>query len=83
LLTEGSRLKQAYFLLGRAYQKLGRETEAKAPFGKLDEMNRGEASGAKKEPTEEGARKPTDSHPRTGKPAAEAGARGTKRKSIP
>lgn len=31
--------KQAYFLLGRAYQKLGRQNEAQAAFKKLAEVN--------------------------------------------
>jgi hypothetical protein len=31
------RLKQAYFLPGRAYQKPGREAEVRAAFGILDE----------------------------------------------
>ena len=36
------RMKQAYFLLGRDYTKLGRQQEAQAMFQKLDEMNRSE-----------------------------------------
>jgi tetratricopeptide (TPR) repeat protein len=36
------RLKQAYFLLGRAYSKLGRQEEAKIAIKKLDELNRAE-----------------------------------------
>jgi tetratricopeptide (TPR) repeat protein len=34
--------KQAYFLLGRAYSKLGQQQESKAAFQKLDELNRAE-----------------------------------------
>jgi len=34
------RMRQAYFLLGRAYAKLGRQEEAKAAVRKLDELNR-------------------------------------------
>jgi tetratricopeptide (TPR) repeat protein len=34
------RMKQAYFLLGRAYSKLGRRAEAASAFKKLDELNR-------------------------------------------
>ncbi len=41
-----SGMKQAYFLLGRAYTKLGRPTEAQAAFHKLDQMNRSEVPGA-------------------------------------
>ena len=33
------RMKQAYFLLGRAYAKLGRKDDAAAAFRKLDELN--------------------------------------------
>lgn len=33
------RMKQAYFLLGRAYTKLGRRDEAASAFKKLDELN--------------------------------------------
>jgi tetratricopeptide (TPR) repeat protein len=36
------RMKQAYFLLGRAYSKLGRQDEAQAAFKRLDELNRSE-----------------------------------------
>ena len=36
------KMKQAYFLLGRAYSKLGRQEEAQAAFKKLDELNRSE-----------------------------------------
>jgi Flp pilus assembly protein TadD len=32
-------MKQAYFLLGRAYAKLGRKQEADAAFQKLDQLN--------------------------------------------
>ena len=34
------RMKQAYFLLGRAYTKLGRKDEAAAAFKRLDELSR-------------------------------------------
>ena len=33
------RLRQAYFLLGRAYSKLGRKQEADAAFQKLDQLD--------------------------------------------
>jgi protein O-GlcNAc transferase len=33
-------MKQAYFLLGRAYAKLGRQAEAQAAFNKLDQLSR-------------------------------------------
>ena len=39
------RLKQAYFLLGRAYSKLGRQEESKAALKKLDELSRSEVPG--------------------------------------
>jgi len=39
------RMKQGYFLLGRAYSKLGRQEEAKAAIKKLDELNRAEVPG--------------------------------------
>ena len=39
------RMKQAYFLLGRDYSKLGRQQEAQAMFRKLDQMNRSEVPG--------------------------------------
>jgi Flp pilus assembly protein TadD len=42
------RMKQAYFLLGRAYSKLGRQDEAKAALKKLDELNRSEMPGQDK-----------------------------------
>ncbi len=41
-------MKQAYFLLGRAYSKLGRQDEAKAALKKLDELNRAEIPGQDK-----------------------------------
>ena len=41
-------MKQAYFLLGRAYSKLGRQQEAKAAIKKLDEINRAEVPGQEK-----------------------------------
>jgi tetratricopeptide (TPR) repeat protein len=41
------RMKQAYFLLGRDYTRLGRQQEAQAMFLKLDEMNRSEIPGNK------------------------------------
>src|SRR3989442_10299047 len=47
------RMKQAYFLLGRAYSKLGRQEEARAAIKKLDELNRSEVPGQAKEPTVE------------------------------
>lgn len=40
--------KQAYFLLGRAYSKLGRQEESMAAFQKLDEMNRAEIPSQEK-----------------------------------
>ena len=52
------RLKQAYFLLGRAYSKLGRQEEAKAALRKLDELNRAEMPGKEKESSAEGNPKP-------------------------
>jgi tetratricopeptide (TPR) repeat protein len=45
------RMKQAYFLLGRAYSKLGRLDEAKAAVKKLDELNRSEIPGQDKSST--------------------------------
>jgi tetratricopeptide (TPR) repeat protein len=44
------RMKQAYFLLGRGYSKLGRQAEAQAAFQKLDQMNRSEVPGAGSKP---------------------------------
>jgi Flp pilus assembly protein TadD len=44
------RMKQAYFLLGRAFSRLGRQEEAKAAIRKLDELNRSEAPGQAKGP---------------------------------
>jgi Flp pilus assembly protein TadD len=44
------RMKQAYFLLGRAYSKVGRLDEAKAALKKLDELNRAEIPGPEKVP---------------------------------
>src|SRR6266550_7712387 len=44
------RMKQAYFLLGRAYSKVGRLDEAKAALKKLDELNRAEIPGQEKVP---------------------------------
>ena len=41
-------MKQAYFLLGRAYSKLGRLDEARAAVRKLDELNRSEIPGQEK-----------------------------------
>jgi tetratricopeptide (TPR) repeat protein len=52
------KLKQAYFLLGRAYAKLGRQDEARAALRKLDELNRAEASGQEKGTDEDVHRKP-------------------------
>lgn len=40
--------KQAYFLLGRAYSKLGQQDESKAAFKKLDELNRAEIPSPQK-----------------------------------
>jgi tetratricopeptide (TPR) repeat protein len=40
--------KQAYFLLGRAYSKLGQQEASKAAFQKLDELNRGEIPSQEK-----------------------------------
>src|SRR2546426_3253910 len=42
------RMKQAYFLPGRAYSKLGRQDEAKAAFKKLDELSHSEIPGQQK-----------------------------------
>jgi predicted Zn-dependent protease len=50
-------LKQAYFLLGRAYQKLGQQADAKAAFSKLDELNRSETAGQARKQTGEGTQK--------------------------
>jgi protein O-GlcNAc transferase len=44
------RMKQAYFLLGRDYTKLGRQQEAQSMFQKLDQMNRSEIPGERKQP---------------------------------
>jgi protein O-GlcNAc transferase len=44
------RMKQAYFLLGRDYTKLGRPQEAQSMFQKLDQMNRSEIPGERKQP---------------------------------
>jgi hypothetical protein len=44
-------MKQAYFLLGRVYSKLGRQDEAQAAFKKLDELNRLEVPVQEKQPT--------------------------------
>jgi tetratricopeptide (TPR) repeat protein len=41
-LQREPRLKQAYFLLGRIYSKLGRQDDARAALKKLDELNRAE-----------------------------------------
>ena len=41
-------MKQAYFLLGRDYPKLGRQQEANAVLKKLDQMNRSEVPGKTK-----------------------------------
>src|SRR5882724_5184354 len=42
--------KQAYFLLGRPYSKLGRQEESKSAFQKLDELNRSEIPAEQKRP---------------------------------
>lgn len=47
------RMKQAYFLLGRAYSKLGRQAEANAAIKKLDELDRSEVPGQSKAPASE------------------------------
>ncbi|HEY7181241.1 MAG TPA: tetratricopeptide repeat protein [Blastocatellia bacterium] len=73
-------LKQAYFMLGRAYQKLGRQTEAKAAFGKLDELNRNEATGQGKAQPGEARRKLTGSKRSPVGPAADTRHRTTKQK---
>src|ERR1700694_961729 len=52
------RMKQAYFLLGRAYSKLGRLDEAKAALKKLDELNRAEIPGQEKGSTGDANPKP-------------------------
>ncbi len=41
------RLQEAYFLLGRAYSKLGRPEEAKAAFQKFEELEGEDLKGAK------------------------------------
>jgi tetratricopeptide (TPR) repeat protein len=50
------RMKQAYFLLGRAYTKLGRKEEAAAAFKKLDALNGSEvpvqSDGGSQDPTQ-------------------------------
>ena len=43
-------MKQAYFLLGRDYTKLGRREEAQAMFQRLDQMNRSEVPRAGNRP---------------------------------
>lgn len=55
-----SQLKQAYFVLGRAYQKLNRRDEAKEAFRQLDEINRQEAANREKKSTEQ---KPSSAAP--------------------
>ena len=60
-LRQEPRLKQAYFLLGRAYSKLGRPQESRAALEKLDEMNRAEM------PADARAPRPNDL-PKTGRP---------------
>jgi tetratricopeptide (TPR) repeat protein len=55
------RMKQSYFLLGRAYSKLGRPDDAQAAFKKLDELNRSEVPAGKEE-------LPGDDHPKADQP---------------
>jgi predicted Zn-dependent protease len=52
------RMKQGYFLLGRAYSKLGRQEEAKAAIKKLDELNRAEVPGREKGTRDDALGKP-------------------------
>jgi len=51
------RMKQAYFLLGRAYTKLGHQDEANAAFKKLDELSRSEVPGQDKGSPNDGSPK--------------------------
>jgi tetratricopeptide (TPR) repeat protein len=50
------RMKQAYFLLGRAYAKLGRQDEAAAAFKKLDELSGSAVPDQSKELSDDGKR---------------------------
>jgi tetratricopeptide (TPR) repeat protein len=52
------RMKQAYFLLARAYSKLGRPEDAKAALKKLDDLNRSEMPGQDTNSTGEANPKP-------------------------
>jgi tetratricopeptide (TPR) repeat protein len=52
------RMKQAYFLLGRAYSKLGRQDEARAAIKKLDQLNRSEVPEKEKKPGPDSNPKP-------------------------
>ena len=47
-LRREPRMKQAYFLLGRAYSKLGKPEEARVAIQKLDELNRSEVPEERK-----------------------------------
>src|SRR6266568_6383790 len=47
-LQREPRMKQAYFLLGRAYAKLGKAEEARVAIQKLDELNRSEVPEERK-----------------------------------
>lgn len=58
LRVSWSRIKQAYFLLGRAYSRVGRLDEAKAALKKLDELNRAEIPGQEKGSTGDANPKP-------------------------
>src|SRR5262249_58000914 len=66
-------LKQAYFLLGRAYQKLGQQAEAKIAFGKLHGMSRKEAEGRGKKQIGEATRKSAGSKQGTTRPGVYGG----------
>lgn len=56
------RMKQAYFLLGRAYAKLGRKQEADAAFQKLDQLN-GTATSVQKGAASKDVNKETPREP--------------------
>src|SRR6267378_1645961 len=57
------RMKQAYFLLGRAYSKLGRMDDAKVALKKLDELNRSEIPGQRKSSSSDAHPKPDTPRP--------------------